>query len=109
MAGPTNDAVRRSLLIAPAVLLPLGFVILRTRLLPRSYGWFALACGFVSQALGELGLFSRVAFADIKPAVIALENLWLRSVAVMLVVIKNSDDARSGLTESLYAPTIEST
>jgi hypothetical protein len=45
MVGPGNDAVGRSFLIAPAILLPLGFVILQTRLLPRSYGWIALAFG----------------------------------------------------------------
>jgi hypothetical protein len=86
MVGPGNDAIGRSFLIAPAILLPLGFVILQTRLLPRSYGWIALAFGAASQTLGLLGLFSKVAFADVNPAVLALENLWLIIVAVTLLV-----------------------
>lgn len=65
IAGPDNDAIGRSFLIAPAILLPLGFVILQTRLLPRSYGWIAIGFGAASQALGLLGLFSKVAFADV--------------------------------------------
>jgi hypothetical protein len=48
IGGPGNDAVGRSFLIAPAILLPLGFVILQTRLLPRSYGWIAIAFGTAS-------------------------------------------------------------
>jgi hypothetical protein len=39
IGGPGNDAIGRSFLIAPAILLPLGFVMLQTLLLPRSYGW----------------------------------------------------------------------
>ena len=71
IAGPNNDAIGRSFLIAPAILLPLGFVILQTRLLPRSYGWIAIGFGAASQALGLLGLFGKVAFADVNPAVLA--------------------------------------
>jgi len=90
MVGPGNDAIGRSFLIAPAILLPLGFVILQTRLLPRSYGWIALAFGAASQGLGLLGLFSKVAFADVNPAVLALENLWLITVAVTLLANRRS-------------------
>ncbi len=68
IGGPGNDAIGRSFLIAPAILLPLGLVMLQTRLLPRSYGVIALAFGAASQALGLLGLFSKVAFADVNPA-----------------------------------------
>ena len=86
IVGPGNDAIGRSFLIAPAILLPLGFVILQTRLLPRAYGLIAITFGVASQALGLLGLFSKIAFADINPAVLALENLWLIAVAVTLLV-----------------------
>jgi hypothetical protein len=109
IAGPTNDAVGRSFLIAPAILLPLGFVILQTRLLPRSYGWIAIAFGSASQALGLLGLFSKAAFSDVNPAVLALENLWLITVAVTLLVHRNFPEPHDVLTDQLYAPTTEST
>lgn len=102
MVGPGNDAIGRSFLIAPAILLPLGFVILQTRLLPRSYGWIALAFGAASQCLGLLGLFSRVAFADINPAVLALENLWLIIVAVTLLVNRRSSQPQAVMAEQLF-------
>jgi hypothetical protein len=64
-------------------------------LLPRSYGWIALAFGAASQALGLLGLFSKVAFGDVNPAVLALENLWLIVVAVTLVVNRRPETLRA--------------
>jgi hypothetical protein len=85
VAGPNNDAVGRSFLIAPAILMPLGIVILQTRLMARSFGYVALAFGAASQVLGLVGLFSKVAFADINPAVLGLENLWLILIAITLV------------------------
>src|SRR4029077_6529360 len=85
----------------PAILLPLGFVILQTRLLPRSYGWIALGFGAASQALGLLGLFSNVAFADVNPAVLALENLWLIVVAVTLAVNRRSPETRPAMAHQL--------
>jgi hypothetical protein len=94
IGGPDNDAIGRTFLIAPAILLPLGFVILQTRLLPRSYGWIAIAFGAASQTLGLLGLFSKIAFADINPAVLALENLWLIGVAVTLLISRRSAESR---------------
>lgn len=84
VGGPGNDAIGRSFLLAPAILLPLGFVLLQTQLLPRAYGVTALAFGALSQVLGLAGLFSAVAFADVNPVVLALENVWL--IAVALVV-----------------------
>ncbi len=106
MVGPGNDAIGRSFLIAPAILLPLGFVILQTRLLPRSYGWIAIAFGAASQALGLLGLFSKVAFADVNPAVLALENLWLIAVAVTLLVRPAPRQSSAQVQSGLLEPTI---
>jgi hypothetical protein len=74
IGGPGNDAIGRSFLIAPAILLQLGFVILQTQLLPRLYGLIAIAFGAASQTLGLVGLFSKVALADINPALLALET-----------------------------------
>lgn len=89
----------------PAILLPLGFVILQTRLLPRSYGWIAIAFGAASQAFGLLGLFSKVAFADINPAVLALENLWLITVAVTLLVDQRAPHPQPVMPQQLFEPT----
>jgi hypothetical protein len=84
IAGPDNDAIGRSFLIAPAILIPLGIVIVRTPLLPHAYGYTALAFGAASQILGLIALFSQTAF-DVSPAVLGLENLWLIAVALALL------------------------
>jgi hypothetical protein len=105
IGGPTNDAIGRSFLIAPAILLPLGFVILQTRLLPHSYGLIAIAFGATSQALGMLGLFSKAAFADINPAVLALENLWLIMVAITLLVRRAPRRHSVQINSELLEPT----
>ena len=104
VVGPGNDAIGRSFLIAPAILLPLGFVILQTRLLPRSYGWLAIGFDGASQALGLIGLFSKVAFADVNPAVLALENLWLITVAVTLLIHRRSAEPRSAIARRRVEP-----
>ena len=77
-------------------------MILQTRLLPRSYGWIALAFGAASQTLGLLGLFSKIAFADINPAVLALENLWLLIVAVTLLVNRRSPEPQPVIAQQLF-------
>lgn len=105
IAGPGNDAIGRSFLIAPAILLPLGVVILQTSLLSRAYGLIAIAFGTASQALGPLGLFSKVAFADINPAVLALENLWLIMVAVTLLVSRPRKQNTVNINDELLEAT----
>ena len=103
IAGPNNDAIGRSFLIAPAILLPLGFgALLQTRLLPRSYGWIAIGFGAASQALG---LFGKVAFADVNPAVLALENLWLITVAVTLLLSRRSPEPQPVVAQTVLEPT----
>jgi hypothetical protein len=105
IGGPGNDAIGRAFLIAPAILLPLGFVIAQTQLLPRSYGMLAIAFGAASQALGFVGLFSKVAFADINPAILALENTWLIVVAVTLLMPRASSQQQARVTSELLEPT----
>jgi hypothetical protein len=64
-----------------------------------------LAFGAASQALGLLGLFSKVAFADVNPAVLALENLWLITVAVTLLVNRRSPKPQPVIAQPLFKPT----
>ncbi len=102
IGGPNNDAIGRSFLIAPAILLPLVVVILQTQLLARSYGCIALAFGAVSQALGLVGLFSKLAFRDINPAVLALENLWLIAIAVTLLVNRREAEPQAVMSPEAF-------
>jgi hypothetical protein len=68
-------------------------------------GWIAITFGAVSQALGLLGQFSKVAFADINPAVLALENLWLITVAVTLLVNQRSSKPQPIMPELPFGAT----
>ncbi len=85
IAGPNNDAIGRAFLIAPAILTLVGIVILQTPLIPRADGYRTLAISAASQILGLIGLFIQIAFVDVNPPVLGLENLWLIAVALALL------------------------
>jgi hypothetical protein len=50
-------ACEHAFLIAPAILLPLGFALRRSTVLPGAFSKSAIALGCVSEALGLIGLF----------------------------------------------------
>lgn len=83
--GPGNDAIGRVFLIALPLLLPLGAVLLGSRLLPRAFGYAAVALGAVSVILGAAALFSPAAFSLAIVLIIA-ENLWVLAAATALVI-----------------------
>lgn len=82
--GPGNDAIGRVFLIALPLLLPLGAVLLGSRLPPRAFGYTAVALGAVSVILGLAALFSAAAFSLAIVLIIA-ENLWVLAVATALM------------------------
>jgi len=92
IGGPGNDAVGRSFLIAPAILIPVGVVLLKSRLLPSFWGGGALAFGVANQVLGSLVLFSRAAFVHVVPVLLALENLWFVAIAIAFVCHRPHDE-----------------
>jgi hypothetical protein len=67
-------AVQHVFLIAPAVLLPLGFVILQTRVLASSYGYSALALGATLQLLGLIGVLRPL--QSVVDVVLVVQSLW---------------------------------
>jgi hypothetical protein len=83
--GPGNDAVGRVFLIAPPLLLPLGVVLLGSRLLPRAFGYTAVAFGAASIIMGLAALFSAVAFSLAIILIIA-ESIWVLAAAGALVI-----------------------
>lgn len=70
---------------APALFLPLGAVILGSRVLPRVFGYLALVLGATFAILGVISLYSLTL-----PAVIiafaGLQTLWWLAAAIMLLV-----------------------
>ena len=83
IVGPGNDAIGRVFLIAPPLLLPLGAVLLGSRLLPRPFGYVAVAFGAASICLGLAALFSAAAFSLAIILIIA-QNLWVLAAAATL-------------------------
>ena len=72
-------------LIAPPLLLPLGAVVLGSRLLPRAFGYTAVAFGAASIILGLAALFSATAFSLAIILIIA-ESAWILAAAGALVI-----------------------
>ena len=70
---------------APALFLPLGVVILGSRVLPRVFGYLALVLGATFAILGVVSLYSLIL-----PAVVidfaGLQTLWWLAAALMLIV-----------------------
>ena len=77
-------AVQHLFLIAPALLLPLGAVLLSTRVLPRVFAYLALALGATLQVLGLLGLFSIL--QPVIDALLMVQALWFVTAALVLLV-----------------------
>jgi hypothetical protein len=77
-----TEAAQHVFLIAPALLLPLGAVLLGSRLLPRVFGYLALVLGGLVQMLGLAGLF-----AALQPAIdnlLTAELVWMAAAAIAL-------------------------
>ena len=76
--------VQHVFLIAPALLLPLGTVLLGSGVLPRAFAFLALGLGVILQALGLVGLFG--ALQPVVDAVLIVQGIWFLAAAVTLLV-----------------------
>jgi hypothetical protein len=82
ISGALIKAVQHVFLIAPALLLPLGVMILTSRVLARPFGWSALALGGALQALGLAGVF-----APLQPVVdgaLIVQSAWFVAAGVVV-------------------------
>ena len=77
-------AVQHVFLIAPALLLPLGAVLLGSRVLPRAFAYLALALGAILQALGLVGLFG--VLQPVIDVLLIVQGIWFLAAAVTLLV-----------------------
>jgi hypothetical protein len=83
MIGTTlTEAVQHVFLIAPALLLPLGAVLLGSRLLPRVFGYLALMLGSLLQILGLVGLLA--ALQPVIDNLLTVELVWMVAAAIAL-------------------------
>ena len=82
---------------APALFLPLGIVLVRSRVLPKLFGYLALALAAIFAALGGIFLL-RLTLPDAVTAFAGVQALWWIAAAITLI-------ARSRkLSEDLAAP-----
>jgi hypothetical protein len=88
IAAGLTKAVQHVFLIAPALLLPLGVLILTTRVLPRLFGYTGLAIGALLQALGLAGILTPL--QGVVDAVLVIQSLWF--VAAGGVIALTSGD-----------------
>jgi hypothetical protein len=79
---------------APALFLPLGAVILGSRVLPRVFGYLALVLGAAFAVLGVISLFS-LTLPAVVTAFAGIQTLWWLAAAITLIVraVKASDTA----------------
>ena len=77
-------AVQHVFLIAPALLLPLGFVLLGSDVLPRGFAYLSLALGSTLQVLGLLGLFKPL--QPVIDILLIVQSFWFVAAAVSLLI-----------------------
>jgi len=86
--GLTSNAlikeVQHLFLIAPALLLPLSFVLLKSRLLPRIFAYTAFVIGVVLQAGGLLGLLNFL--QPVIDTVLIAQNVWFILAGIVLAL-----------------------
>jgi hypothetical protein len=70
---------------APALFLPLGVVILGSRVLPRVFGYLALALGAAFATLGVVTIFT-LTLPALVLAFAGLQTLWWLAAAITLIV-----------------------
>lgn len=77
--------LQHAFLLVPALLLPVGFVLARSRLLPRALGYSALVIGAVLQLLGVAGLFD--VLQPVVDVALIVQGAWFLIAAAALAVI----------------------
>lgn len=76
-----------SIVAAPALIIPLGFVILGSRVLPRVLGYTAIVIGILFAITGVIFLFTPVVDGIATLAIIeAVEELWFPITAITLLI-----------------------
>ncbi len=80
-------ATQHVFLIAPAVLLPLGYILLTSSVLPRLFAYLALVLGAALQIFGLLGVFN--VLQPVIDVLLIVQSLWFVAAAVALFFAKN--------------------
>ncbi|GCE21673.1 hypothetical protein [Dictyobacter kobayashii] len=81
-----NQAIQHAYVLVPAplIMLGLGAIILDTRLLPRIFGYLALAFGIAMGVLGIFGLF--MPLQAVIDMVLTGQEVWFAAVAIAIAL-----------------------
>jgi hypothetical protein len=88
---------------APPLLLPLGAVLLGSQVLPRAFGYTAIAFGVASIILGLAALFSATAFSLAIILIIA-ESAWVLAATGALVMAPKPPSSPPAPSQPLPQP-----
>jgi hypothetical protein len=75
-----------SMVAAPAVFLPPGVVVLRSRVLPQMFGYLAVALAGIFAVLGIIALFAPI--QHVVDILASVQGLWWLLAAFTLIVSK---------------------
>jgi hypothetical protein len=84
---------------APALLVGLGIIIVSSRVLPRVFGYLALALGVTLGVLGFVDLF--LAGQQIVDTVLGAQEVWFAAAAIMLIFNKGKVADATAVIEPL--------
>ena len=84
VAAALIKGVQHLFLITLALLLPLGWVLRGSRLLPRPLAYLALALGATLQVFGLLGIFS--ALQPVVDGLLAVQSVWFVAASIALLL-----------------------
>lgn len=79
-------AIQHVFLIAPAILLPLGYILLSSAVLPRIFAYLALLLGAALQIFGLLGIFNFL--QPVIDILLIVQSLWFVAAAIALLIPK---------------------
>jgi hypothetical protein len=77
---------------APAFLIAIGIMFLKSQILPKIHAYIALALGIVLAILGFMGVFSSL--QSVIDGVLAAQEVWIAALAINVMVYKGKSENR---------------
>ncbi len=93
------------MLPAPVLFLAIGAVLISSRLLPRLFGFLAMALGAAFAVVGFIGLFNTTALG-VTIALLIGQELWIVAAAIALILIRGRSVPVSGVEPAVDQPAI---
>jgi len=86
-ANAVVKSVQHVFLLSPALLLPVGYILVSTRLLPPVLGYLSIFIGAVLQILGPIGIFAPL--QGLIDVILIVQALWFAAAGILLFAGRN--------------------